>query len=685
MTKQHYYLIILLFLKTNPFFGQNFFEAPSTSGLIEVKLYPMENVATGTPTLVTFGVPFTRGTLLPSETSKIRILPTATSNTEIPANVSQVTPWRHLTNTAINNQSVRIVKIQIQHTFNVTYPNYETIYLQYGISNRTNNVANLTNPKTAWHTANTENFTQADNITEPDVYAVLPKQYLCNGALKNARMKPMSNTIPATRENPSTVEALIDINYSKLDNAQHNFFYSIINEDSPLVTNANKCQYKTESEPWLYDRVSTMYNLYMREGNIKTLREAVRNAQFYKNKLYNNTTTPTNAIGAFSLKNPDPAAYIGNNGAMYSYNEGLMYTYWLTADDDMYNPIQWVVNAYETNNPPTRWAATAGSWTERFTAFRLHANIIAYETTGNTSYKNALTTQSEDLMWHQNGADGAIPANRIDGGLYHYGTQHGDGTANELVASSWMTNLFVAPMVRLYANGENPQIANFIKRIGTFEVAALKQDANHGYTSENPNPLWYSDYMVKLNGTSDERSPSDIEHALDIASALSWAAYFSIITDATVNNTFVTAANNAYKSYLTGVNYWIRPAANTSGLTAYRVNPWRKYNWEYYPTASFSQIMTTIPNSYLPINNFESKNLFTVAQNPVQDKLQIFNNQQKTVSIAIYNMLGNKIFENPETNNQNIEIDLSNKTRGIYIINVATNTGESQTFKIIKN
>jgi Secretion system C-terminal sorting domain len=684
MTKYYRFLALLLYLNSNISFGQDFFEVPSTSGLIEIKLYPMENVATGTPTLVTFGIPFTRGSLLPSELSKIRLLPTPASNTEITVYVSQVTPWRHLTNTVVDNQSVRIVKIQMQHTFSVSYPNFETVYVQYGISNRTNTITNFVNPKTAWHIANTENFLQADNIMEPDVYAVLPKQYLCNGALKLSRMKPLSNTIPATRENPSTVESLVDVNYSKYDHAQHNFFYSIINEDSPLVSNVNKCNYKTDSEPWLYDRVAAIYNLYMRNGSIKVLREAVRNAQFYKNKLYNATTTPASAIGAFSLKNPDPTAYIGNNGAMYSYNEGLMYTYWLTGDDDMYNPIQWVVNAYEANNPPTRWATNAGSWTERFTSFRLHANIIAYEVTGNASYKNALLSQSEDLIWHQNGADGAIPANRVDGGLYHYGAQHGDGTANELVASSWMSNLFVAPMVRLFAIGENVSTANFVRRLGVFEIAALKLDANHSYTSDNPNALWYSDYMVKLNGASDERSSSDIEHSMDIASLLSWSAYFSIITNGTVDNTFVAAANNAYKSYLVGVNYWIRPTANSSGFTAYRVAPWRKYNWEYYSSASFSQIMTTIPNSYLPINDFELENSFAIAPNPILDKLQIINKERKAISISIFNVLGNKIFESPESINDNIDIDLSNLSSGIYIANIITNSGGLESFKILK-
>ncbi len=644
------------------------FFAPSvTSGQIEVKLYPMENVVPGTPTLVTFGVPFTRGSLLTSELSKIRVLSSPlTTGPEIPAYVQQVTPWRHTTNLAVDSQSVRIVKVQIMYTFTSAYPNYETIYVEYGVSNRLSNVATMQNSKTAWHLVTTGSFLSTDNIQEPDVYAVFTKQFLSDGAVKLSRMLPLDAGVPLGRENPAIVDVATYPGYVKKDHGQHNFFFSIINEDDPLVTLPNSCPYKTDFEPWLYDRVTAMYNLYMQSGNIKALREAVRNAQFYKSQLYDNTTTPTNAIGVFKLKVLTPGAYVGNNGAMYSYNEGLAYTYWLASDDDMLAPINWVVNAHEQNNPPTLWSPSAGSWTERFTSFRLIANTVGYEVTGNTTYKNSMISQSNDLIWHQNGAGGILPANRIDGGLYHYGSQHGDGTPTAYIASSWMTALISEAMIRVYGVTEDVTIANFIKRIGTFEKAALKLDAAHTYTSSNPGALWYGDYIMLFDGTSDERDGSEVEHSMDVSVTLAWAAYFANLTG-TPDNTLITAANDAYASYNVGVNYWIRPTAPSSGFTAYRVTPWRKYGWEYTPSASFSWLMNTLtaPTGIKTDNNtIASINIYP---NPASDVIIIDCKEKQELLISVYAITGSKIFE-INSNEITNQINIAALPNGIYIV-----------------
>lgn len=658
-----------------------FFHPAASNGVIAVKLYPMENVNVGVPTLVTFGVPFTRGSVTPGDVSKIRVLTNSVSTSaEIPAYVKQVTPWRSTTNAAIDSASVRIVKVQITHTFTVAYPNYETVYIEYGLNNRQSNITTFVNPKTAWHKVTTGSFLLADSVKEPDVYAVFPKQYLSEGALKT-RMLPLDNGVSLTRENPSVVDAATYPGYVKLDHAQHNFFFSIINEDDALVTVPNQCPYKTNFEPWLYDRSTAMYNLYMRSGNIKALREAVRSSQFYKGNLYTNTVTPSNAVGIFRLKAPNPSAITGPNDAMYSYNECLAYTYWLVSDDDMLNPIKWVVNAHQQNDPPTLWSPTASSWTERFTSFKLLANTIAYEVTGSLAYKTELSNQSNDLIWHQNGANGQIPANRIDGGLYHYGSQHGDGTANSLLASSWMTALITEAMVRVYSVSENTAVANFVKRIGTFEKAALKLDANHSYTSSNPGALWYGDYMMRHDGVTDVRDGSEVEHSLDIAVTTAWAAYFAAMLG-TPDNSIVTAANNAYNTYDIGVNYWVRPTGPASGLTAYRITPWRKYGWEHTPSVSFGWLMTS---ALVPTNlktEVEGNSLISIYPNPVKDVLTIERKELESIKITICNIIGIKVMD-LQSKEQLLKIDLSNFDPGVYIVTVEGENGLTQS-KILK-
>src|SRR5688572_33327954 len=126
-------------------------------------------------------------------------------------------------------------------------------------------------------------------------------------------------------------------------------------------------------------------------------------------------------MGAFKLKTQDPEGFIGGNGAMYSYNECLAYQHWLTGDTDVLTHVAWVVNAHEQNDEPTRWDPALGEWTERHTAFRLLANVVAYEVLGEAAYKSNLLNQAADFIWHQNGAGGLLPAGRVDGGLYHFG------------------------------------------------------------------------------------------------------------------------------------------------------------------------------------------------------------------------------------------------------------------------
>ena len=124
------------------------FQAPAqTSGTIPVKLYPTEGVATGVAKRVTFGVPFTRGSVTLADVAKIRVLK---SGVEIPAYVQMVAPWRHVSDAAIDGQSVRVARIQINYTFATAYPGSETVTVEWGTTTRTQNLT-FVDPRTAWH------------------------------------------------------------------------------------------------------------------------------------------------------------------------------------------------------------------------------------------------------------------------------------------------------------------------------------------------------------------------------------------------------------------------------------------------------------------------------------------------------------------------------------------------------
>src|SRR6185295_5527715 len=128
----------------------------------------------------------------------------------------------------------------------------------------------------------------------------------------------------------------------------------------------------------------------------------------------------------------------------------------------------------------THWTPDLSFFTERNTGDKLLATEVAYEVTGSATGKANVQTIVSDLIWQQNGAGGQLPANRIDGGLYHTGEQHDiseASSADVLIASSWMSALLVDPMVRVFGVWQdNSQVSEFIIRLGNFEKFASKTD-----------------------------------------------------------------------------------------------------------------------------------------------------------------------------------------------------------------
>ncbi|WP_254508368.1 Calx-beta domain-containing protein [Anatilimnocola floriformis] len=553
-----------------------YFAPPEPTGSVNVQLTPLANVAAGTQEIVTFGVPFTRGSISAAQLSNVRVLK---NGVEIPAYVEQLTPWRSIDDPAIDGQSVRVARIQIPYTFSAL--STESITVEWGGTARTLNRTTLQDPRIEWHTVTSGTFVAGDNVEEPDVLPVLPKEYLAKGML-DARTDPTANAVAPTRDDPAVTDAMNFSGYTELDYAQKNFFYTIINQNPGITVN-----YKTDPEPWLYDRASGMYELYLRSGFTTALREAVRAADFYADHI--------NSQGFFTLKAGD---------AKYAYNESLAYTYWLMGDSKMLTPISNVVSAH--SGTVTRWNPNLSFWTERNVGYKLLANEVGYEVTGNAAFKNTVQTIVADLIWHQNGAGGQLPTNRVDGGLYHIGEQHDASEVedpNVLIASSWMSALIVDPMVRVYGVWQNAQVSDFIVRMGNFEKVASKVDGDGQFEAGS---MRYPDYLMRTDGTSENRTDTDVQHALDVGAVAAWATYFADLRG-TPDASLRQLANDLYHTYDIGVNYWTRP-----GGTNFNVSPPRRYTWEYKNAASFSWALTSSDSAGQPGSLQFSASNFTV-------------------------------------------------------------------------
>src|SRR4051794_31986830 len=248
----------------------------------------------------------------------------------------------------------------------------------------------------------------------------------------------------------------------------------------------------------------------------------------------------------------------------------------------MLAPISTGGNAF--HGTATHWTPDLSFWTERNSGDKLLATEVAYEVTGSATLKTNVQTIVGDFIYHQNGANGQLPSNRVDGGLYHTGAQHDITEASSgsvLIASSWMSALLVDPMVRVYGIWQdNPQVPDFIVRVGNFEKAASKTDADGQFGGTTR----YPDYLMRADGTSDSRSDTDVQHAMDVGAVAAWATYFAELRG-TPDPSLRQLANDLYATYDRGVNVW-------TSSTSFRVTPPRRYTWEYKNSPSFSWALT---------------------------------------------------------------------------------------------
>jgi hypothetical protein len=584
---------------------QDFFAPPQTSGSLTVTLHPTEAVGVGQSTLVTFGVPFPRGSITAAGLSTVRVLK---NGAEVPAFVDQATPWRHATNAALNGASVRVARIQFRHTFTVTFPQTETVTLAWGGPPRTQTLPSLQNPRDDWHRVTDgttatggPTFAASHDVWEPDVYAVLPVAWLVNSGIKT-RMAAFDPAVGPSRLNPATMPASFP-GYREADHAQVNFFYTLLNEDNPLTGSQNASNtnfflggFGEEGEPWLYDRAMAMYAGYFRSGFFRFLREAVRNSEFYRDRLY----TPADCnnggcVGGFSLKTPSPSS---GQDAKYSYNEPLATTYWLTGDPTGLPQIEHVVRPHQ--NTPTRQPTSTGAlFTERNMGLKLMAYVVAYEVTGLATYRDTMLSILADFRALQTSPFGGGP---VDGGMWHRISNHEGVPETDPITSPWMSTLVADAVARAYLVSESATAADVLKGLASHECGVGSylttiRDGENGLAQQSGGaPLRFPHYLATRNGLGwdDNFDPfSDYEHAYDVAAVVAWGAYFEGRAGNAARQTQLRAcANEFYTTFSHVITFWTRPGAPSSNADAYRNTPHRKYSWWYKNAASFGWAVT---------------------------------------------------------------------------------------------
>lgn len=579
MTTCRWVFMLMSLLPLHPAAAVESFHAPPlSSGSLDVQLHAIESVPANTAVVASFGVPFPRGSIASGALDQLRVLD---GSSEIAAYVEGLTPWRHRSNPAIDGQSWRVVLVQVEISFaNPAVP--RTIRVEWGGTPRSLNRPTRVTRETLWAPVSTGSFLPADNVLEPRVYATLPAAWLAQGILRHTRTLPFDPSNGPQRDDPATMDGIASWpGTQEAERALKNNFYNAINEDDALVTPANQCPYKTAFEPWLYDRAATMHTLYLRSGFLKPLREAVRASEFYRARL--------NGSGGFSLNPSDNK---------YSFNESLAYSYWLTGDAAFLPAISSTADAHDGSQHA--WSQGLGFWTERQAAFKLMAHVIDWEVSGSAARRDSVNAIIAALAAHQDGLPG-IPANRVDGGWYHTGDQHGDWDGSAYGASTWMTALLTDALRRAYASAEDAATAQMIRRSGTFLRSALRTEGSqYGGNTRAPR------YVIEHDGTDFAQAGPihDEEHSLDVVAALAWADWFGALLNQR-DPLLAPEITAVYDSYDRGVNFWIRPAGPASGLPAFRVAPWRKWGWEHRTSDGLSWALGAIVGDGVFEDGFE--------------------------------------------------------------------------------
>jgi hypothetical protein len=387
-------------------------------------------------------------------------------------------------------------------------------------------------------------YPAADDIREPTVYATLPPDWL-------------AHTLLVTRTNSVGQSSA----FAFWDSALVNYARTAVNDVAATVPTSAYINLNAE-EPWLYDRALTLYNVYIRTGDVKWLRHAHRAAQWYAKKVGSN--------GIFVL-----SSYAAD--LKYSYGLSLLIDYALTGDASLRAPIERVAAA-GIREWTTSYSASTGFWTERHHAYAMLAALSAFELTGDRTHaQRATALVSTIVQMSQNAAH--CPLHTVE--------QH-EGVAgdNRLMCSPWMGALVAEAMVRYYILSEDQTVLTWLAGMGDFIRGYAVYDGGiEAATLAGKIMPWY---LVGPTGRlEDGRGWGDMEHACDVAGVAAkavWAKKRLGLSSAQVEST----ADDLLATCQYVLDYWHR---TTPTLAEYRLSPPRKFSWWFGSTTDLQWML----------------------------------------------------------------------------------------------
>jgi hypothetical protein len=516
--------------------GSNLFASLPESGTVIITLHPASSVPSNAPTLAAFGVPLPRG--VASDVSELRLLDA--SGAELPSHVEELVRWRSLADSP-DPSTLRAALVYLKPTFSGAPLE---VRLEWGAS-RTLELGPQPPARSTWISVSGE-YQASDGVQEPAVYATLPTEWLSACLL---------------RSRATTAHA--DPAWSWFDDSFVGSARTAVNDVDPGVVEL--INYRTDYEPWLFDRTLTLFGVYVRTGDVKWLRHAHRSAQFYAKHV--------DAAGNFDLKGAD---------LKYSYGQSLLVDLMLTGDRDLVQPIERVAKAATSWNP--KYQPQSNFWTERHQTYALLGALSAFEATGKPEHAaraRAVAEASFDL------ARAPVGGWSKDGCMLHEFNDHEGAGGADPVCSPWMSALFADAAFRYYVHSEDPAALEFLVGLGNYvQDFGLYTATISGKQRLLP---WYLSSSVVT--FSDSGPYADIEHTCDVAGIVARAAWAQTALGSDPSKLRATATS-LLESCQANLANWYRPDGPSAGKAVWRLAPARKLNWWFGSTLDLAWMMS---------------------------------------------------------------------------------------------
>jgi hypothetical protein len=201
------------------------------------------------------------------------------------------------------------------------------------------------------------------------------------------------------------------------------------------------------------------------------------------------------------------------------------------------------------------------------------------------------------------------------------------------------------------------------------------------YNSSDNKKMDFPRYAILFDGRDGQVDEwTDTQHSMEVGSGIAYGYYLSLLLG-TPDTSMLSKAKSLYVTYDDGVNGWIRPSGPAGYLPAYRVSPWRKYNWEYRPSGGFSWAIDQSGNNPALIGNIkpesrQSLQVTGIAASFGSIAIQFSTAHQTALRISMYRpdgrMMTSSIINNLAAGFHRVHIDASKTAHGLYIVKISS-------------